>query len=218
MRFLLWPSKHGLIVIEDACHALGAEYRRTANGKHRAHVGVQLSSGEAHDDRRRWHGHDRTGLTLLRRCAGFEIMEFRAKRASGRLRGSGITRWCLLGFNYRLPTLRARSASQQLKKLEAESGAAAADCGALHGGVSSDAGRGSASGPARGESGLAFVSDPARSESAHADRAQVFRALRAENIGVNVHYIPVHLHPYYRDRFGLSRRGTFRWRKMRMSG
>jgi len=34
------------------------------------------------------------------------------------------------------------------------------------------------------------------------DRAQIFRALRAENIGVNVHYIPVHLHPYYRDRFG----------------
>jgi perosamine synthetase len=33
-------------------------------------------------------------------------------------------------------------------------------------------------------------------------RAQVFRALRAENIGVNVHYIPVHLHPYYREQLG----------------
>jgi perosamine synthetase len=30
-----------------------------------------------------------------------------------------------------------------------------------------------------------------------ASRAQVFRALRAENIGVNVHYIPVPWHPYY---------------------
>src|SRR5437660_7815216 len=36
-------------------------------------------------------------------------------------------------------------------------------------------------------------------EKLTADREQVFRALRAENIGVNVHYIPVHLHPYYRD-------------------
>jgi dTDP-4-amino-4,6-dideoxygalactose transaminase len=35
-----------------------------------------------------------------------------------------------------------------------------------------------------------------------ADRGQVFRALRAENIGVNVHYIPVHRHPYYVERFG----------------
>jgi perosamine synthetase len=35
-----------------------------------------------------------------------------------------------------------------------------------------------------------------------AGRKEFFRALRAENIGVNVHYIPVHLHPYYKDRFG----------------
>jgi perosamine synthetase len=34
------------------------------------------------------------------------------------------------------------------------------------------------------------------------DRGQVFSALRAEGIGVNVHYIPVHLHPFYRRRFG----------------
>lgn len=35
-----------------------------------------------------------------------------------------------------------------------------------------------------------------------ADRGKVFGALRAEGIGVNVHYIPVHLHPYYRRNFG----------------
>jgi len=33
-------------------------------------------------------------------------------------------------------------------------------------------------------------------------RAEVFAALRAEGIGVNVHYVPVHLHSYYRRRFG----------------
>jgi len=36
------------------------------------------------------------------------------------------------------------------------------------------------------------------------DRATMFAALRRENIGVNVHYIPVHLHPLYRTRFGLG--------------
>lgn len=37
------------------------------------------------------------------------------------------------------------------------------------------------------------------------DRGAVYRALRAEGIGVNVHYIPVHAQPYYRERFpGLS--------------
>jgi len=33
-------------------------------------------------------------------------------------------------------------------------------------------------------------------------RKEIFEALRAENIGVNVHYIPVHLQPYYQKRFG----------------
>jgi perosamine synthetase len=39
-------------------------------------------------------------------------------------------------------------------------------------------------------------------EKLSVDRGQVFRALRAEGIGVNVHYRPVHLHPYYRNHFG----------------
>ena len=36
------------------------------------------------------------------------------------------------------------------------------------------------------------------------DRETVFNGLRAEGIGVNVHYIPVHLHPFYQQRFGTS--------------
>lgn len=41
-----------------------------------------------------------------------------------------------------------------------------------------------------------------------AGRREIFEALRAENIGVNVHYIPVHLQPYYQKRFDY-RRGNF---------
>jgi perosamine synthetase len=39
-------------------------------------------------------------------------------------------------------------------------------------------------------------------EQLQADRADIFTGLRSEGIGVNVHYIPVHLHPFYRKRFG----------------
>jgi perosamine synthetase len=35
-----------------------------------------------------------------------------------------------------------------------------------------------------------------------ADRQTVFEALQAEGIGVNVHYIPVHLQPNYQENFG----------------
>lgn len=40
------------------------------------------------------------------------------------------------------------------------------------------------------------------------DRTQIFKALRAEGLGVNVHYIPVHMHPFYRERFG-TKKGDF---------
>ena len=41
-----------------------------------------------------------------------------------------------------------------------------------------------------------------RTEMITASRKEIFEALRAENIGVNVHYIPVHLHPFYQRKFG----------------
>jgi dTDP-4-amino-4,6-dideoxygalactose transaminase len=40
------------------------------------------------------------------------------------------------------------------------------------------------------------------------DRAQFIEELKAENIGTSVHFIPVHLHPYYQETFG-SKRGDF---------
>jgi perosamine synthetase len=40
-----------------------------------------------------------------------------------------------------------------------------------------------------------------RLDRLRADRAAIYHALRAEGIGVNVHYIPVHRHPFYRARY-----------------
>lgn len=39
-------------------------------------------------------------------------------------------------------------------------------------------------------------------EKAGITRDEIFKKLRAAGIGVNVHYIPVHLHPFYRKKFG----------------
>jgi perosamine synthetase len=44
-----------------------------------------------------------------------------------------------------------------------------------------------------------------RAEMLKVGRKEIFEALRAENIGVNVHYLPVHLHPFYQDKFGYKR-------------
>lgn len=40
------------------------------------------------------------------------------------------------------------------------------------------------------------------------DRKKIFDALRAENIGVQVHYIPIHYQPYYQQNLGYKK-GNF---------
>ena len=35
-------------------------------------------------------------------------------------------------------------------------------------------------------------------------RGDFIEAMRANGIGTSVHFIPLHLHPYYRDRFGFA--------------
>lgn len=39
-------------------------------------------------------------------------------------------------------------------------------------------------------------------ERCRVSRNQLIEALKAHNIGSSVHFIPIHLHPYYRDRYG----------------
>jgi dTDP-4-amino-4,6-dideoxygalactose transaminase len=36
------------------------------------------------------------------------------------------------------------------------------------------------------------------------DRSRFIEELKARNIGTSVHFIPIHLHPYYRDKYGFS--------------
>jgi perosamine synthetase len=41
-------------------------------------------------------------------------------------------------------------------------------------------------------------------ENLSVDRDTIFKALKAEGIGVNVHYLPIHLHPYYKENLKTS--------------
>jgi len=41
-------------------------------------------------------------------------------------------------------------------------------------------------------------------EELRVGRREIIVALEAENIGVGIHYVPVHQHPYYRHRFGFA--------------
>src|SRR6266478_333454 len=194
-------ERHGLTVIEDACHALGAEYRgrRVGGLSHMTvfsfHPVKHLTTGEGGmvtTDNARF-------AETLRRFRNHGISsEARQRQTAGQWQYDMV----LLGFNYRLTDIGCALGLQQLKKLEANLSrrrqiaarytAAFREIPAI------------LCPAVRAEVNPAWHLYPIRLDLSKlsANRGEIFRALRGENIGVNVHYIPVHLHPYYRDRFG----------------
>ena len=194
-------ERRGLTVIEDACHALGAEYRgrRVGSVSHMTvfsfHPVKHLTTGEG-------------GMVTTDNAEFAETLRrFRNHGISSNARdrqqeGQWYYEMVLLGFNYRLTDLACALGLRQLGKLEgnlARRREIAARYGAELGPVP-----GIVVPAVRSEAVPAWHLYPVRvdSKKVTAGRADVFRALRAENIGVNVHYIPVHLHPYYKKRFG----------------
>ncbi len=193
--------RHGLIVIEDACHALGAKYRKHSVGSiadmtvfsfHPVKHITTCEGGMVTTDNADY-------AEALRRFRNHGISSDARQRQSA---GQWHYEMVALGFNYRLPDIACALGLSQLRRLDgnlARRRAIAARYtaafrempGIIPPGV-------------RPEVSPAWHLYPIRLDLAKlsADRGEVFRALRAENIGVNVHYIPVHLHPYYRDRFG----------------
>jgi perosamine synthetase len=198
-------ERHGLIVIEDACHSLGAEYRGRRVGSV-AHMTVfsfhpvkHLTTGEG--------GMVTTNNPLfaetLRRFRNHGISSDARQRQSA---GQWHYEMVLLGFNYRLTDIACALGLQQIKKLEANLARRrqiaeryAAEFREMPALLPPQT---------RQDVNPAWHLYPIRLDLTKllVGRGEIFHALRAENIGVNVHYIPVHRHPYYRDRFGYKGR------------
>jgi perosamine synthetase len=187
------------LLIEDACHALGAEYKGKRVGAladmtvFSFHPVKHVTTGEGGTVTT-----DDAGLAeTLRRFRNHGISsEARQRQESGQW----FYEMVFLGFNYRLPDFACALGISQLRRLE-ENLARRREIAARYGRELGDL-------PLT----LPVVREGMRSawhlypvrvrlESLSAGRGEIFRALRAENIGVNVHYIPVHQHPYYRKRF-----------------
>lgn len=200
-QILRLADRHGAVLIEDACHALGAEYKGRRIGS-LAHMTVfsfhpvkHVTTGEGGmvtTDNPRY-------AETLRKFRNHGIdSDARTRQSIGQWHYEMV----LLGFNYRLPDIACALGIQQLRKVEANLARrrriamrytqAFRDIPAI------------CLPAVRSHVNPAWHLYPIRLnlEKLWGTREQVFRALRAENIGVNVHYIPIHLHPYYRERFG----------------
>ncbi len=193
----------GLVLIEDAAHALGAQYGGRAVGG-QAH----LTTFSFHPVKHIATGEGGTVVSsdpvLAERAIRFRNHGITSEAADRFRAGEWYYEMVDLGFNYRLTDIQCALGLSQLRKLDRflarREVIAARYRDALAGlwGVT-----------------LQSIAPNVRHawhifpilldlDRLAADRLAIFTALRAEGIGVNVHYIPVYWHPYY-QRLGFAK-------------
>jgi len=190
----------GLIVIEDACHALGAVCKGIKLGTlsdmtvFSFHPVKPITTGEGGavatdnedfaDKLRTFRTHGITKQKLVHESEGAWYYEMQD-----------------LGQNYRLTDMQCALGLSQLKKLDGFIQRRREAAARYHEALSGVAELILPTESERCVSGWHLY--PIRVSDTDA-RRRVFDGMRAAGIGVQVHYIPVHFHPYY-EKMGYSR-------------
>jgi perosamine synthetase len=198
-------AQRHLRVIEDACHALGAEYRGTKIGAGNSDATVfsfhpvkHITTGEGgavitrearikrRIDRLRQHGVERDADKMYQRPEGswdYEVQE--------------------LGWNYRLPDIACALGLTQLAKLDGFLAARRALVATYRAELARVFPKGGVTAPIEIEGRtsayhlFAVAIDFARYRT---DRATVMAKLAAAEIGTQVHYVPLLRHPLHAAR------------------
>jgi perosamine synthetase len=186
-------DRHGLALIDDACEALGAEYRGAPVGSHRTssvfafYPNKQLTTGEG-------------GMVTTHSEEEWHLI--RSLRNQGRPEPGGWLEHVRLGFNYRLSDVAAALGIGQLERLDeilTLRSEAANRYRELLGGVDGLE--------------LPCEDDDARRRSwfvyvvlfpDSAARERAIAAFEREGIGYNRYLPSIHLQPYMRERFGFE--------------
>jgi perosamine synthetase len=197
-------DKHGLSIVSDACHAVGGQYRDRNVG-----TLADLSTFSFHPVKSMTTGEGGVITTdsveLATKMRNFRNHGITSDHRQREAQGSWFYEMVGLGFNYRITDFQCALGTSQLRKLSgwltrrreiaASYDAAFRSLTTLQ--------------PLRRRNDVAhgyhLYVIQLQLASLRVDRAAIFAALRAEGIGVNVHYVPVHLHPFYRQRFGTAR-------------
>ncbi len=189
--------EYGFRVIEDASHAVGARYGGAPVGSC-AHADLAVFS--FHPVKIMTTGEGGLLLSrdeaLLRQVA--RLRSHGITREAGEMEGDSEGPWYYqqvdLGFNYRMTDMQAALGLSQLGRLEhflARRRSLARRYHSLLADLPVNR-------PTPDEDSAWHLFAVRLHDAAR--RRQVFERMRAAGIGVNVHYIPVHLQPYYRRR------------------
>ena len=200
-------KKHGLLLIEDAAHALGAEYRGSKIGScaysdmtiFSFHPAKSITTGEGGavltDNK------DLYDKLFILRTHGITRQHERFKFRDQQRNGSWYYEMQELGFNYRITDFQCALGISQMKKLDKFIRRRQEIVTMYQDALS----------------GIASIILPIEKEYVKSSwhiyyirlkdplqRKSVFEKLCKMNISANVHYIPVHLQPYYRKSFGFK--------------
>lgn len=193
-------ERAGIALVDDACHALGARYRNAPVGSI-----ADLSAFSFHPVKHITTGEGGMITTddedLAQRMRIFRNHGITTDHHQRESRGSWFYEMVDLGYNYRLTDFQCALGMSQLKKLSEWIRRRQSIAGMYD----------EAFKEMQSVQPLQLKKDVLHayhlyvvrlnSENPHHDRSTIFRKLRNLGIGVNVHYVPVHLHPFYRNRF-----------------
>jgi perosamine synthetase len=192
-------GRHSIFLVSDSCHALGAEYQ----GKKCGTIS-DLSIFSFHPVKHITTGEGGMITTdnpeYAERMRRFRNHGISADPARRKEQGTWYYEMVDLGFNYRITDFQCALGVSQMAKLprflERRQAIAALYEKAF------DKMPGikplGVSGNIRHAHHLYVIR--VLEEECGRDRGQIFNTLRDAEIGANVHYIPVHLHPYYQER------------------
>lgn len=199
---------HGIPIVEDACHAIGAKIAGDPVG----------SRGDAqcfsfHPVKNMTTGEGAIVTTPHKKLAealrALRFHGFREDYLSRSQRGSlGYPRMHVLGFKSVLTDMQAALGLVQLKRVDGFT--------ARRNKLATTYNKAFADVPELQTPSVLPGTTSAwhiyvlrlRLDRLRCSRDEFMEALRSENIGTSVHYMPVHLQPYYRRKFGF-RRGDF---------
>lgn len=192
-------DKHDLIIIEDAAHALGSEYKGRKIGSQSDMVEFSFHPVKpittAEGGIVTTNDEELYKKMMIFRTHGIT----REQEVLNENHGPWYYEQQHLGYNYRLTDVQSALGTSQMNKINdfitrrreivEQYNEAFKDLKEIV--TPSEA--------EFSDSGWHIYVIKVKPELLTTTRKEIFEALQAENIGVNVHYLPVYLHPYYRD-------------------
>jgi len=196
-------QKHNLLLIEDACHALGARYKNTTIGDCRYsdmtvfsfHPVKSITTGEG--GAVLTNNEEFRNKLIMFRHHGV-TKDYKNFKNSSENRGDWYYEMQYLGYNYRLTDIQSALGISQLRKLDRfirkRREIVEAYNKAFKNNNFFDL-------PVeRSYAKSAWHLYPIRLKDEYrAEKTKVFTELRKRGLGVQVHYIPIHLQPYYQQ-------------------